>query len=103
MEFKLEGFLQNRKRTSSHNAAIVTDHLGNQFESVQKMIMAYEITPGKYYYYKIIKQNLIPYITLWDSPKNPRKYFRQQDIIEFIKKRTELSDEEIRQRYLCRY
>ncbi|MCR4554997.1 MAG: helix-turn-helix domain-containing protein [Succinivibrionaceae bacterium] len=54
-------------------------------------------------YYKIIKQNLIPYITLWDAPKNPRKYFRQQDIIEFIKKRTELSDEEIRQRYLCRY
>ena len=54
-------------------------------------------------YYKIIKQNLIPYITLWDSPKNPRKYFRKQDIIEFIKKRTKLSDEEIRQRYLCRY
>lgn len=52
---------------------------------------------------KIMKQNLIPYITLWDAPKNPRKYFRQQDIIEFIKKRTELSDEEIRQRYLCRY
>ena len=54
-------------------------------------------------FHKIMKQNLIPYITLWDSPKNPRKYFRQQDIIEFIKKRTELSDEEIRQRYLCRY
>ena len=54
-------------------------------------------------YYKIMKQNLIPYITLWDTPKNPRKYFRRQDIIEFIKKRTELSDEEIRQRYLCRY
>ena len=54
-------------------------------------------------YYKIIKQNLIPYITLWDTPKNPRKYFRRQDIIEFIKKRKELSDEEIRQRYLCRY
>lgn len=46
-------------------------------------------------YYKIMKQNLIPYITLWDTPKNPRKYFRQQDIIEFIKKRTELSDEKI--------
>lgn len=46
-------------------------------------------------YYKIMKQNLIPYITLWDTPKNPRKYFRRQDIIEFIKKRTELSDEKI--------
>lgn len=46
-------------------------------------------------YYKIMKQNLIPYITLWDTPKNPRKYLRRQDIIEFIKKRTELSDEKI--------
>ena len=54
-------------------------------------------------YYKIMKQNQIPYMTLYDSPKNPRRYFRKQDIIEFIKKRTELSDEEIRQRYLCRY
>lgn len=60
MEFKLEGFLQNRKRTSSHNAAIVTDHLGNRFESVQKMIMAYKITPGKYYYYKTIYRLLEP-------------------------------------------
>ena len=54
-------------------------------------------------FHKIMKQNQIPYMTLYDSPKNPRRYFRQQDIIEFIKKRTELSDEEIRQRYLCRY
>ena len=53
MKFKLEGFLKKHNKGCKCNfRKTITDHLGNVFSSIRRMLEFYKINPGRYYYFK---------------------------------------------------
>ena len=66
MKFKIEEFIRQRREMVSSGYSryrfskgckcyfrkTITDHLGNVFSSIQRMIEFYKIKPGRYYYFR---------------------------------------------------